>query len=254
MRDSAVTFDFHNTIALSQAWFQIEVFDLPGAWLRWRAEQVGHPADQALIERANAGYRQLRKAIHQHGHELTAEQCLDLVLHQIGLDESPEMIERGTEAIMQATMDGITPVPGVIETIRALRDTGVRLGIVSSAVYHPFLLWTLELFGIRDAFEAVTTSASAGFYKSRPEIYWSALELLDADPGRSLHLGDSFRFDVVGARRAGMSTAWLQREGAEPLPGEPAPELTFRSLVGSAPVLLERIDARRPSRTSPRAL
>jgi FMN phosphatase YigB (HAD superfamily) len=253
MRDSAVTFDFHNTIALSQAWFQIEVFDLPGAYLRWRAEQQDRPADQALIERANAAYRQLRKAIHQHGHELTAEQCLDLVLHQVGLDESPETIERGTEAIMRATMEGIAPVPGVIETIRALRDTGVRLGIVSSAVYHPFLLWTLDQFGIGDAFDSVTTSASAGFYKSRPEIYWSALELLDADPGQSLHLGDSFRFDVVGARRAGMRAAWLQRQGAEPLPDEPEPELTFQSLVGAAPILMERIAGHRSPRTSPRA-
>jgi putative hydrolase of the HAD superfamily len=138
-------------------------------------------------------------------------------------------------------MEGIAPVPGVIETIRALQLTGARLGIVSSAVYHPFLLWTLEEFGIRDAFEVVTTSASAGFYKSRPEIYWSTLDVLDADPGQSLHLGDSFRFDVVGARRAGMRTAWLQRQGAEPLPDEKDPDLTFQSLVGAAPILLERL-------------
>jgi FMN phosphatase YigB (HAD superfamily) len=241
MRDAAVTLDFHNTIALSAAWFQIEVHDLPGAYLRWRASLNGGEADQALIERANLAYRQLRRAIHQHGHELTAEQCLDLVLHHVGLNEPIQRIEAGTEAIMRDTMEGIEPVPGVIETIRALQLTGARLGIVSSAVYHPFLFWTLEAFGIRDAFEVVTTSASAGFYKSRPEIYWSALDLLDADPGQSLHLGDSFRFDVVGARRAGMRTAWLQRKGAEPLPDEPEPELTFQSLVGAAPILLERL-------------
>jgi FMN phosphatase YigB (HAD superfamily) len=245
MRDAAVTFDFHNTIALSPVWFQIEVHELPGAYLRWRASRNGEEPDQALIERANAAYRQLRRAIHQHGHELTAEQCLDLVLHQIGLDEPPNRIEAGTEAIMRDTLIGIEPVPGVIETIRALQQTGARLGIVSSAVYHPFLLWTLDDFGIRDAFDAVTTSASAGFYKSRPEIYWSALSLLDADPVRSLHLGDSFRFDVVGARRAGMQTAWLQRQGAEPLPDEQDPELTFQSLVGAAPIMLERLADRR---------
>ncbi len=245
MPDSAVTLDFHNTIALSDAWFQIEVHDLPGAYLRWRASQNGHTADDALIKQANASYRALRRAIHQHGHELTAEQCLDLVLHHVGLDEPASRIEAGAEAIMRSAMDGIAPVPGVIETIRELRREGVQLGIVSSAVYHPFLLWTLDEFGVRDAFDSIITSASAGFYKSRPEIYWSALDALDANPGQSLHLGDSFRFDVVGARRAGMITAWLKRPGAEPLPDEPEPELTFQSLVGAAPTLLERLAATR---------
>jgi FMN phosphatase YigB (HAD superfamily) len=245
MPGSAVTLDFHNTIALSEAWFQIEVHDLPGAYLRWRASQNGHRTDDALIKQANASYRALRRAIHQHGHELTAEQCIDLVLHHVGLDEPASTIEAGAEAIMRDTLTGTTPVPGVIETIRELRQGGVRLGIVSSAVYHPFLLWTLDEFGVRDAFDSIVTSASAGFYKSRPEIYWSALDALDADPGQSLHVGDSFRFDVVGARRAGMITAWLQRPGAEPLAGEPEPELMFQSLVGAAPALLERLAATR---------
>lgn len=241
MRDVTVTLDFHNTIINSDAWFQIEVFDLPGAWLRWRCVQLGESVDQTLIDEANAAYRRLRKAIHEHGHELTAEACLEIVLPQVGVFASEVDIAEGTEAIMTDTMNGISPVDGVIDLIRSLNAEGIRLGIVSSAVYHPFLLWCLDRYDLTDAFTAINTSASVGWYKSRPEIYWSSLDALDATPERSLHLGDSARFDVATARRAGMQTVWYQRPGAKPLENDPGPDLTLSTLVGATPRVLERL-------------
>ena len=101
------------------------------------------------------------------------------------------------------------------------------MGIVSSAVYHPFLEWTLEAFGIRDAFHVVITSASAGFYKSRAELYVHAAELLGATPQRMVHVGDSFRFDVAGASRAGMGTVWLRGDRSEPEDPSIQPDLVL---------------------------
>lgn len=241
MPDQVVTFDFHNTIAQADSWFEIEVRDLPGAFLRWRAEQDGDIADPEMVLESNATYRLLRAAIHHHGHELTAEDCLDIVLRRIGYFEPSSIIDEGTEAIMRASLSDIAPVPGVIESIESLTDAGIMLGIVSSAVYHPFLLWTLEAFGVAERFSAVTTSASAGFYKTRPEIYWNALDQLDASPEDALHLGDSYQFDVVGGRRAGMQTGWYQRPGAQPPPDTGSPDMVFSSLVGAGAAVLERI-------------
>lgn len=241
MRDATVTLDFHNTIVNSAAWFQIEVFDLPGAWLRWRATQTGIKVDPATIEEANAGYRRLRQAIHEHGHELTAEACLDIVLPQLGISVSDADLAEGVEAIMAETLADISPVDGVIDLIRDLQAEGVRLGIVSSAVYHAFLDWSLDRYGIKDAFDSIVTSASAGWYKSRPEIYWNALDALDSAPERAIHIGDSARFDVATGRRAGMQTIWYQREGAKPLENDPGPHATIQSFAGAAPLVLDRL-------------
>jgi putative hydrolase of the HAD superfamily len=79
---------------------------------------------------------------------------------------------------------------------------------VSSAVHHPFLDWTLARFGLGDAFTTIITSASSGFYKSRPEIYQAALRDLGVAATETIHVGDSYRFDVQGARRAGLRTVW----------------------------------------------
>ncbi len=245
MRNQTVTLDFHNTIINSDAWFQIEVFDLPGAWLRWRSATREEAIDQALIDEANASYRRLRKAIHEHGHELTAEACLEIVLPGVGVSASDVDIAEGTETIMAETMEGITPVDGVVELIRELDAEGVRLGIVSSAVYHSFLTWSLERYGLTDAFAEVCTSASVGWYKSRPEIYWSALDALGATPEQSLHLGDSARFDVATARRAGMRTVWYRRPDARSLDDHPGADLTLDSLDRAAPLVLEQLASHR---------
>ena len=141
-----------------------------------------------------------------------------------------------------------------MQTVRAIHNAGIPIGVVSSAVYHPFLEWTLEKFGISDAIQVIVTSASAGFYKSRPEIYWHAAELIGAAPSRMVHVGDSLRFDVGGAARAGFGTVWLQREGAEPTSDAPLPDLTVRTLLNSAAGIIGVLETRQSCRGPIRCL
>jgi HAD superfamily hydrolase (TIGR01509 family) len=241
MTRAAVTFDFHNTLAQCDEWFDIEVKGLISAFLRWQSNDSGIPVDRQTLWSADQAYRQLRLAVQEHGNELRAEACVATVLDELSLSYDDAEIARGLDQLMRPNVDLAAPMPGAIETIHELSAAGVPLGIVSSAVYHPFLLWTLEEFGIRGAFETVTTSASAGFYKSRPEIYFAALGALDATPERSVHVGDSRRFDVGGAHRAGMRTVWLAPDPrGEDHP--PAPNLTLPTLIGSAPRILSLLE------------
>ncbi|MER3484671.1 MAG: hypothetical protein C4345_00535, partial [Chloroflexota bacterium] len=130
-----------------------------------------------------------------------------------------------------------------------------RLGIISSAVYHSFVEWALERFGIREHFAHVTTSASSGYYKSRPEIFWQTLDLLGAEPSRSVHVGDSLRFDVLGAQRAGMRAVWLARDDPARTVEAIEPDLVLPTLQGAARPLAElalsthdRVDGVTPGR------
>jgi HAD superfamily hydrolase (TIGR01509 family) len=238
-----VTFDFHNTLAVCDAWFELEVRGLAAAYLSWRAARDGAVVSPELTAAANAAYRRLRVAIIDHGNELPAEECVAEVLAGLAEPVEPPLIAAGVADLMRASLAGVAPVRGAVETVRALAAAGLRLGVVSSAVYHPFLEWTLERFGVRDAFHDVTTSASAGYYKSRPEIYWHAVAALGGDPQRAVHVGDSYRFDVGGARRAGLRTVWLRAPDAAP-PDGPPPDLTVGSLEGAAPGILALLDGR----------
>lgn len=235
----AVTFDFHNTLANCDTWFQLEVRTLVSTYLRWDALRRATAVDEAELIAADARYRVLRTAIMDHGHEETAERCVALVLTDLGLSPDGDSITAGIAELMRGALDEATPVPGALETVRAIAARGVPLGIVSSAVYHPFLEWTLARFGIRDVFTDVTTSASAGYYKGRPELFWHASRQLGVEPDRVVHVGDSFKWDVGGARRAGMHAVWY-RTGASRPEDEPAtPDLTVDTLEGAALPILQ---------------
>jgi HAD superfamily hydrolase (TIGR01509 family) len=248
MDGQAITFDFHNTLAACPEWFELEVRRLPSAFLGWWSEQDGQVVASNLLEEADGRYRQLRKEIMEHGNELRAEACLEIVFDGMQLEVPEDDVRLGVEHLMREALTDATPIRGAVATVREIHRMSVPIGIVSSAVYHPFLEWTLELFGIWQAFGAIVTSASAGYYKSRPEIYEVAADALGASPERMVHVGDSLRFDVGGANRAGMGTVWLREHdaGVEDLSIEP--DLTLSSLELASPKILALLQSRQPDR------
>jgi FMN phosphatase YigB (HAD superfamily) len=237
MVGNAITFDFHNTLVHCDSWFELEVRTLPTVFLRWLEPSNGAYRRGLSDDALERSYRKLRTAIIAHGHELTAEQSLELVLTGAGISIDAITIHRGIEELMMATLETAEPVEGAVDAVHALAEAGVALGVVSSAVYDPFLRWALDRFGILGRFGAVVTSASSGYYKSRPEICWETLGMLSASPSRSVHVGDSARFDVDGAARAGMRTVLLVHGTAATPSVEP--DLTVNTLDGSAPALLD---------------
>ena len=242
MNPGAITFDFHNTLASCDRWFDLEVHHLVPAFLRWRSENGHTPVDPNLETKAQVAYRALRHRVIEHGHEIAAEEGLAHVLRQLDLTIGEEEIAPGVEILMRRCLPDVRPIPGAVETIRQLADAGISLGVVSSAVYHPFVEWAMRRIGLDGVFASITTSASAGFYKSRGEIYATALASLGAAAEHSVHVGDSYRFDVQGAHRAGMKTAWLQGQ-QQTFPGTP-PDIILPHLHGAAEALLTLLKAR----------
>lgn len=244
MKGQAITFDFHNTLAECPQWFELEVRRLPSAFLRWWSSATSISVSEDMTKEADIVYRQLRLDIIEHGNEMTAESCLETVFASMQLDVPKQEIETGVELLMRRALLEVSPIPGAVETVRAIHEAGVAIGVVSSAVYHPFLDWTLEKFGIRGAMTAVITSASAGFYKSRPEIYEIAASEIGVETSRVIHVGDSLRFDVGGASRAGMGTVWLQHRAAKDEESSFVPDLTLQTLEQSAPAILSMLELR----------
>lgn len=235
----AVTLDFHNTLAMCETWFELEVRGLLPEFLDWHAAESGQKVPDEVRVLAASIYRDIRRSVRESGYELTAESCIATGLERLGLQAADTEIERGVEHLMRATLHDLTPIPGALELVADLRAAGVRLGIVSSAVYPPFLEWSLEAFGLSGAFASVVTSASAGYYKSRTEIYVHALEQLGVDAARAVHVGDSSRWDVGTAKRVGMKTVWLNAENAD---SDAKPDLEVSSLHGAASEILRLLE------------
>jgi 2-haloalkanoic acid dehalogenase type II len=76
----------------------------------------------------------------------------------------------------------------------------------------------------------IVSSESARCYKPNPEIFQQAFAALPCAPHQALYVGDSQEDDIVGARRAGMKVAWLNRRGEALKPEIPQPDYEIRSL------------------------
>ncbi|GAB2586586.1 HAD family hydrolase [Dyella jejuensis] len=90
----------------------------------------------------------------------------------------------------------------------------------------------LERIGLHLHFAHHICAREIGSAKPDPRIFRAAAELLGVAPENILHVGDDPELDVVGAREAGLRTAWINRAG-HPWPGAlgPAPDLNLRDLA-----------------------
>ena len=95
--------------------------------------------------------------------------------------------------------------------------------------------------GLGELFEFVLHPGNGTRMKPYPDMFYQACHRLDIDCEQLLHLGDSFKADVQGARRAGCQSAWLNpavgREPQKNAQGQ-LPHITCSSLD----VLLALID------------
>ncbi|MCH6561295.1 MAG: HAD family hydrolase [Myxococcales bacterium] len=105
-------------------------------------------------------------------------------------------------------------LPGVPETLAALRKAGLRLVVVSNS--DGTIESTLTRAKLRPLLDAVVDSAQVGFEKPHPAIFRHALELVRARAEHTLHVGDLYAADVEGARSVGIHALLLDPFGDWP--------------------------------------
>ena len=94
--------------------------------------------------------------------------------------------------------------------LRALRDRGLRIGIVSN--FDGRLPAILDGLGV--AADAVVWSTRAGAAKPARAIFAAAAAALGVPLGQLCHVGDDADVDVRGARAAGAHAIHVDRSGA----------------------------------------
>jgi putative hydrolase of the HAD superfamily len=108
--------------------------------------------------------------------------------------------------------------------LEALRDRGLKLGLVSNAIDPPDLLHRdLADFGVAERLDVAVFSSEVGRRKPDPAIFRRALGALGVAPERALMVGDRVAVDIAGAKALGMKTCqalWFVADEVE----EPEPD------------------------------
>jgi HAD superfamily hydrolase (TIGR01549 family) len=234
----AVLFDFHNTLVISDGWLSLEIHTLPRHVLH-RLHKMGlAPYSPELADRAEEMYREVRLEVHRTGQEVDAVTGVNTALKFMNLSVSPEVVGNIIEGLQRECLDGIELQAGAVELLNSLRDMGMTMGVVSNAAYGAFVHWGLRKLKLRDYFQTVLTSDSSGYYKSRPEIFWEALRELGHTPSEAVHIGDSYKFDIIGAKKAGLRAIYLDVGRNEEMP-DVQPDAIVRTLPEVLPIIEE---------------
>jgi putative hydrolase of the HAD superfamily len=95
----------------------------------------------------------------------------------------------------------------------------------------------LAAIGLARFFEHAVAARDAGVLKPDPRIFALLLQRAGVAPEHALHAGDDVVADVEGARRAGITPVWVNRDGADWSAAAAPQPLTVRSLAELATLL-----------------
>ncbi len=123
-------------------------------------------------------------------------------------------LDHGTDHAVEHVMQGMSQLsvhPDVVDGVRALRAAGYRLvTLTNGATAVADRLFAAA--GIRGAFERLLSVEDAPTWKPAAAAYSYAADVCGV-PARDLLLVAVHPWDIHGASRAGLSTAWLNRTG-----------------------------------------
>jgi putative hydrolase of the HAD superfamily len=137
------------------------------------------------------------------------ERLLDAILRGIGVAESDYRACRAAlwESFVGRELFALYPeVPAVLDR---LRTAGYRLGVISN--WEPRLDELCRNHGLGQYFKFVLASEAEGFAKPGPRLFRRALDLAQVEPAQAVHVGDSYREDVLGATAVGINAVLLDR-------------------------------------------
>ena len=117
-------------------------------------------------------------------------------------EDNERLIYRGWEPFFKE----IELFPRVRETLRAFREAGIRMGLLSD--FPPEK--KLENLGLADCWDAVICSEQVGRLKPDSAPFLELARRMGAAPRDMLYVGNSLSYDVEGACRAGMKAALIR--------------------------------------------
>jgi len=102
--------------------------------------------------------------------------------------------------------------PEVHDVLRALHGAGLQLAVISN--FTDALVAVCETHELDGYFDVLVASAAIGAQKPDAGIFREALRRTGADPATSIHVGDNYVADILGARASGIPAILLDRSRA----------------------------------------
>ena len=207
----AVFFDFYNTLVrFTPPLDEIQQSSCRelGLSVTKRGIRKGYSAADELMNDENA-IKHLSDRTEEERRQFFIE-YERLVLLGAGLEVSPRLAEQVWQlaSMVPKRFDLFDDVEPALELLKA---RGVIMGVISNLRQDRDQV-SKEL-GLDQYLSFWVTSEEVEATKPHAPIFRAAIEKADVPPGESVHVGDQYKSDVLGARAVGIIPVLLDRDG-----------------------------------------
>ncbi len=228
MTVGAIVFDWGGTLA---EFVQAELVD---AW-RLAARHLAPDREDELTDRLAAVEAAFWTTTATHQRSATLADLLAAAADELHLDVAEALLEGAAVRHLDSWTPHVRHDPDAGPTLAALRDRGMRIGLLSNTHWpRAFLERFLERDGLADLIDARLYTSEMPFQKPHPTAFRAALDAVGvSDPASAVFVGDRPWDDISGATGVGMRTVLRPN----PLVDEDGPPPDAR--IGSLPELLD---------------
>ena len=138
----------------------------------------------------------------------STEATLRHICEQLGAEPGADTVRAAAEIRYEYVRGALSPRPGAVETMAALRESGRRVGLISNCTEEVSRLWRSTPFA--PLVDTAVLSFDAGLAKPDPRIYELALDGLEVRAERCLYVGDGSDGELTGAAEAGMTAVLIR--------------------------------------------
>jgi 2-haloacid dehalogenase len=158
----------------------------------WRRTHFENSMIDALLHREHTPYREIgRQSVHY-------------TLDRAGIEHTDEEVVG-----LVARIERLKPFPDVVDALALIKEGGTKLVILSNG--DPDMLDSgVRYSGTEHLWDRVVSVAAANSFKPHRDTYRTAAGLIGLAPEEVLFVANH-AFDCVGAKAAGMRTAFVDR-------------------------------------------
>lgn len=208
MTIQAVLFDLGNTLV---AYYAAPDFPpILRRCVRACIEAVGLSPSQLDEEQLFAHATRLNREQEDHAVRPLRDRLRELLEPHAIFDD--HTLEAACTAFLAPIFGLAKPDAKAVSVLKALQGRGVKTGIVSNTPWgSPATAWRRELarLGLLDEVDTTVFCVDVGWRKPHPAPFERALQVLSVARSEAIFVGDDLRWDVVGARRAGLRPVLL---------------------------------------------
>jgi putative hydrolase of the HAD superfamily len=217
----AVIFDWGGTLS------EFVESELVDAW-RLAARHLAPDREDELTARLVAVEGAFWATTATHQRSATLADLLAVAAEELGLDVAEALLEEAAVRHLDAWTPHVRHDPDAAPTLSALRDRGLRVGLLSNTHWPPaFHEHFLERDGLADLLDARLYTSELPFQKPHPEAFAAALAAVHVDdPSHAVFVGDRPWDDIAGAKGAGLRAVLRPNPFAQPHEVEPDAVIT----------------------------